>query len=354
MKQYLLLLSLPFFLVSCSSKRDIRFVSGNGGNTLTLNSPDFKSPVEFIKKTDSGLFFFDTSEGRTWISAEPGERQENENSLTLTWKSGTREITLSVVREEDFNITLKADPNEDILGWGVNIRLTPEEFITGLYERTVDGNQKNSWKPGIKEAMNLRGQAIDMIVKPTLSLYCPFYLSSNNYGLFVKGTWPGHYDIGKDTDYLLQMSFEGPSMEFTVYTGHDIAALVKKQSLNVGPAFLPPKWAFSTWRWRDNHTNREHYYDGTPVSAPYNSMVVEDILMMKALDIPFGAYWVDRPWAKGSFGYDDFEWDPERFPQAEKMLQWLNKMDIPFMLWIAPWVSGDMKQYAIAHNYTCQ
>ncbi|HYW95450.1 MAG TPA: glycoside hydrolase family 31 protein, partial [Bacteroidales bacterium] len=168
---------------------------------------------------------------------------------------------------------------------------------------------------------------------------------------FVKGTWPGHYDIGKDTDYLLQMAFEGPSFDFTVYTGQDIASIVKKHSLNVGPTFLPPKWAFSTWRWRDNHSNLKQYYDGTPVSAPYNSQVVEDILMMKALDIPFGAYWVDRPWAKGDFGYDDFEWDPERFPEAEKMLTWLNKKDIPFMLWIAPWVSGDMKDYAVEHHY---
>jgi alpha-D-xyloside xylohydrolase len=35
-------------------------------------------------------------------------------------------------------------------------------------------------------------------------------------------------------------------------------------------------------------------------------MVVEDILMMEALDILFTLYWVDRPWGPGRFGYDDF------------------------------------------------
>ncbi len=338
-------------LTSCSSKREIRFNSGKEGLSLTLNSTGFRSPVNFIEKADSGLFYYDTPKGRTWIGAEPDSKNEGDHSLTLTWKSGSHEITLGVVKSEDFEVTLKALPDDDILGWGINIGMVPDEFISGLFERTVDGNQKNSWKEGIQEAMDLRGQAVDMIIKPTLSLYCPFYISSENYGLFVKGTWPGHYDIGKETKNMLQISFEGPSLDFTVYTGKDITSIVKKHSLNVGPAFLPPKWAFSTWRWRDNHTNQKMYFDSTKVTAPYNSMVVEDILMMRALGIPFGAYWVDRPWAKGAFGYDDFEWDTQRFPHPEKMLDWFTRNNIPFMLWIAPWVSGKMKNTAQERHY---
>jgi alpha-glucosidase (family GH31 glycosyl hydrolase) len=80
-------------------------------------------------------------------------------------------------------------------------------------------------------------------------------------------------------------------------------------------------------------------------------MLVEDILMMEALDIPYGLYWVDRPWAKGPDGYDDFEWDQERFPNPEKMIQWLHKKDKKFLLWIAPWVMGDMAETAKKKNY---
>ena len=35
---------------------------------------------------------------------------------------------------------------------------------------------------------------------------------------------------------------------------------------------------YRPWRWRDEHTNRLTYYDGTPVTAPFNSEVLEDIL----------------------------------------------------------------------------
>ena len=44
-------------------------------------------------------------------------------------------------------------------------------------ERVVDGPQQASWAPGITAAMNLRGRKVDMIVKPTTSIYAPFYLS---------------------------------------------------------------------------------------------------------------------------------------------------------------------------------
>ena len=113
-----------------------------------------------------------------------------------------------------------------------------------------------------------------------------------------------------------------------------------------GTSLVPPKWAFLPWRWRDNHTNNKTYYEGTPVKAPYNSQVMEDVLMMKALDIPCGVYWVDRPWANGDQGYSDFEWDTVRFPKPDKMIAWIHRNNMKFLLWIAPWVAGNMKTEA--------
>ena len=33
-----------------------------------------------------------------------------------------------------------------------------------------------------------------MYVKPTLSMYGPFYLASGGYGLYAETTWPGSFD----------------------------------------------------------------------------------------------------------------------------------------------------------------
>src|SRR5207244_9015377 len=109
----------------------------------------------------------------------------------------------------------------------------------------------------------------------------------------------------------------------------DPAALVRAHALDAGPPFLPPKWMYLPWRWRDEHTQRAAYYDGTPVTGPFNSELMEDVLMMRAFGIPNGVYWIDRPWGAGRLGYDDFEIDAKRLPNFETMVTWLrpqNKM----------------------------
>lgn len=76
-----------------------------------------------------------------------------------------------------------------------------------------------------------------------------------------------------------------------------------------------------------------------------------DILMMQAYDIPCTAYWIDRPWGLGPFGYDDFEIDYERLPGFEEMIQWLNRKNIELMLWICPWAYGKMADTARVKGY---
>ena len=44
--------------------------------------------------------------------------------------------------------------------------------------------------------MNLRGERVEMKLKPTVSAYAPFYISSANYGFFAHGTWPGTNKCG--------------------------------------------------------------------------------------------------------------------------------------------------------------
>jgi hypothetical protein len=56
---------------------------------------------------------------------------------------------------------------------------------------------------------------------------------------------------------------------------------------------------FTPWRWRDEHRQRPVYYDRTVVTGPFNSEIMEDVLLMKAFGIPNGVYWIDRPWGPG-------------------------------------------------------
>jgi alpha-D-xyloside xylohydrolase len=322
--------------------------------TLKLESNSLPRPLVFLDRSPAadGAFWFSTADGVVHLDSRPAETAQVARGFEGTWRTPDgRTATLTVTPVgEDFVLELSADPDDDILAWGMAVQMSSDEYFTGVFERTVDGDQQESWREGITEAMDLRGQRIELLIKPTLSLYAPFFLSSAGYGIFFDTTWPGVYDFGYSVPEQVTLIHEGPSLRAEIYTGRP-ASVVQKYSLRAGPPVLPPKWVFRPWRWRDEHRHFTTYYDGTPVSAPYNSEVVEDVLMMEALDIPFGVYWIDRPWATGPMGYDDFQWDPERVPNAERMIRWLNSKGIEFALWIAPWVMGDMANVALREGY---
>jgi alpha-D-xyloside xylohydrolase len=311
---------------------------GTGDRTLTLDG-----------------MFFETAQGRTAI---PGALTAGPRAIrNRVWEAQAkmpdgRVVKLSARPEKNhFIIRLSAQPDGDITRWGLAADSLEGEYYTGLMERVVDGRQDASWAPGIKESMNLRGQKVDMIVKPTTSVYAPYYLSSRGYAVFVQGTWPGFFDFCVDNPRRVRIEFEGPGFEMKVYTAKQPAALVAAHALDAGPPFLPPKWAYEPWRWRDEHRQLKEYYDGTPVTGPFNSQVMEDVLMMKAFGIPCGVYWVDRPYGPGRLGYDDFEIDPARLPNFPEMVRWLNEQQMQMLLWIAPFYQGKMEQEALAKNY---
>ena len=311
---------------------------------ITLKSKHLSSPLQLDG------FYCETAGGRI-----PLPVQLDGTAKEQTWKSRISDghsVSLQVIPEGD-NYTLKLNANPgDVLKWGFSLDAGKDEYFTGLMERVVDGPQQASWAPGIKEAMNLRGQKVDMLVKPTTSVYAPFYLSSRGYGLFAKTDWPGRYDFCATDPQRVMIEFEGPALDIKIYTAAKAAEIVAAHALDAGPPFMPPKWMFTPWRWRDEHTQRTAYYDGTPVKGPFNSEMMEDVLMMRAYGIPNGVYWIDRPWGPGRVGYDDFEIDPQRLPNFEASVKWLNSHNTQMLLWIAPFLQGRMEKEGQEKGFT--
>jgi alpha-glucosidase (family GH31 glycosyl hydrolase) len=299
-------------------------------------------------------FFYETNRGRTALPLELTNgvtTVANRRWMGETMTADGHRIRLTITPQgRNFDFSLTATPSIDIVKWGLAIESSKDEYFTGLFERVIDGPQQASWAPGVSAAMNLLGQKVEMIVKPTTSIYAPFYLSSRGYAVFVKGTWPGLFDFEAAEPDRTGIEFEGPSLDMKIYTGAPVD-LVRAHAMEAGPPVLPPKWMFTPWRWRDEHTQRTSYYDGTPVTGPFNSEVMEDVLMMKAFGIPNGIYWIDRPWGPGPVGYDDFEIDGARLPHFPEMVQWLNSLHTKTFLWIAPFLQGKMAAEGIAKGY---
>lgn len=296
--------------------------------------------------------FYETANSRTLLPVNlfADARQHGHSETQMP---DGRVVTMFVKADgNDFSLRLSATPDADIVRWGLAVAAAPDEYFTGLMERVVDGPQQRSSATNLTAAMNLRGQTVDMILKPTMSVYAPFYLSSRGYAVFVKGNWPGRFDFCASVSNQVKIEFEGPSFEAKIYAAGQPAALVRAHALDAGPPFLPPKWMYGTWRWRDENTQRTNYYDGTPVTGPFNSEFMEDVLLMKAYGVPLGVYWVDRPWGPGENGYDDFAIDTNRLPNFAESVKWLNGQNVQMFLWIGPFFQGEMATNALAKGWT--
>lgn len=310
--------------------------------SLRVLSPNLASRLKGLRL---GGMFYETAKGRTYLPAALAMDEDARTTDGHTLRLATQQD------DDNYDIKLTAQPATDIIRWGFAIDAQPDEYFTGIMERLVDGPQTETWRPDRKEALNLRGQKIQMTITPTLSAYAPFYLSSRGYAIFVRGAWPGAFDFCASDPAKVKVEFEGPALDFKIYTAPDPATLVQAHAKDAGLPVLPPKWVFSPWRWRDEHRNLPEYYDGSPVTGPYNSQVAEDILMMKAFGIPCGVYWIDRPWGPGRNGYDDFEIDQKRLPEFKTMVDWLLKDQIRTVLWIGPFTNGQMAQDTVAKKF---
>jgi alpha-glucosidase (family GH31 glycosyl hydrolase) len=347
MKKIISLLSLGTTLALLSPVNLAADDNAAGAGGLVLSTRNL-SPGQADLAVDG--FFYETAQGRMtiplpWIGVS--RRVDREIGMP-----DGHTVKISVQPSgKNFLLKLSAQPGTNIVKWGLAIKADAAEFFTGLMERVVDGPQQASWAPGIKDAMNLRGQKVDMILKPTTSIYAPFYLSSRGYATFAKTDWPGFYDFCSADPDRVKIEFEGPSLEIKIYTGATPMELVRAHALDSGPPILPPRWTFTPWRWRDEHTQREKYYDGTPVTGPFNSEFMEDMLLMKAYGIPCGVYWIDRPWGPGKNGCDDFEIDPRRLPNFAQSVKWLESQNAKMVLWIAPFFQGQMETNALKLGY---
>jgi alpha-D-xyloside xylohydrolase len=315
-------------------------------------------PVVSLSAADRTAFYLVDREGRTDLIGPPVERIDGETTILiyLTADGRAATVTLKPVEEGAIQVCFVVEEKGEFEKLGVVLRVGEEEGFYGLMERVVQGSQGYSWKPGMTEGLNLRGQEVELYVFPTVALYSPFFVSSAGYGVYVESDWPGTYRFGIDArgrtvPNEVSIEYEDPKLTLRIIPGPTSMEVVERYARTVGTTLLPPRFAFGPWRWRDEIWDLDAFYDGTPYDSPYNSMVVEDVLMMAALGIPCTGLIIDRPWAAGTFGYGDMQPDPERFPQFDEMLSWLRERGIRPILWVGPWVMDDQRDALVSHDY---
>ncbi len=233
---------------------------------------------------------------------------------------------------DSHRIRLKSSSGHLLIG------LEKDEAIYGLTERIVaDRRNSESWPKAIG-GLDRRGEIVTMWVLPSFAVYAPFYISSRGYGMFIEGTQPGIYDIGKTDPDIIRLGWEVGSEGFScVFIEGTYLEILDRYTSMTGRPVMPPKWVFSPWKWRDACVSREF---ATLDNIEMNADVVDDITNYERLGFPVGVYMIDRPWAEGTFGYGNFNWDENRFPNGDRMVKALHDRGWRVIIWGAPWALG--------------
>lgn len=266
----LVIVSLVWF--GCDS-RDIDIVGGN--TKIEVEFP--KSEIEFsidetipkIEILSKGklLFSIDYAEGggffiqrdrttREFLNKFESIRKEDGITTLYLSSENNRKGILKIENDSDrlsINFTLEKKSNSEQLG--VILNTSKGEGYYGLIERVVQGDQSRSWEEGMKEGFNLRGQEVFLYIYPTLSIYSPFFVSSNKYGIYIKSNWHGRYLFGTERDDTIGIIYEGMELPMVIFSGKDLIEITEKYARSVGTTIMPPRFAFGHLRWRDEHYN---------------------------------------------------------------------------------------------------
>jgi alpha-D-xyloside xylohydrolase len=261
-------------------------------------------------------------------------------------------VTVRWLTARTLEVVVAPPTPETLAAVGDRWRSPRGERIYGLTERLRDSPSIappevdvpiEDTKPVEVGSLDRRGETVEMVVRPTFSLYAPFYQSSRGYGLAVAGTTFGLFDLAKSDRRTLAFRFEtGTTPEsrrlvFHLFVGPGYATILDEYTALTGRPYVPPEWAFTHIRWRDElPAGPTAMLDNTAV----NTKVAEDVLMYEQLGIPPGVYHLDRPVFAGEYGFGRFAFDDARVPNAAAMLASLRVRHWRVTVWSGLWACG--------------
>ena len=121
----------------------------------------------------------------------------------------------------------------------------------------------------------------------------PFYVTSNNYGVFVNHPEKVTFEVASETVSKVAFTVQGERMEYFVFGGETIADVIETYTTLTGKPALPPAYTFGLWLTTSFTTN----YDEKTVTSFIDGMAERNI--------PLEVFHFDCFWMK-EFCWCDF------------------------------------------------
>ncbi len=190
-------------------------------------------------------------------------------------------------------------------------------------------------------SVDLRGHAVRLRNRagtPDECSYVPFFWSTAGYGVFFDEPREGTLDFGKTIPTILNASFRTKRLRWHLFTGNTPLEILQRYLDLTGYPPAVPSWTLLPQQWRNEGT-----WDD----------VWEDVENHEREGVPLGAVWIDRPWALGEYGSDDFTFDPARYPDPAENIRRLHEKGIRVLVWACDFLTADSRllPFALENRY---
>ncbi len=202
-------------------------------------------------------------------------------------------------------------------------RLAPGERIVGAGMRTspldARGQRVTFWNIDPRQP---HGDATG-----PMYVSVPFWLGLRNgraYGVFLDSVWRSDLDAGASNPHQLSFGAAGGELTYYVFAGPTPAAVLAQYSALTGRMPLPPRWALGYGQSRWSYSPEAHL------------RAVADEFRRRR--IPCDHLWLDIDYMDG---YRDFTWNPDRYPDPQRLLGDLHDQGYKVVAIVDPGVKAD-------------
>lgn len=158
----------------------------------------------------------------------------------------------------------------------------------------------------------------------------PFYLSSEQYGLFLHTTSFAKFSLADHSTRSAQVLVEEPSLDFFLIGGDRPEEILYGYRCLTGFPSMPPLWSFGVWMSRMTYFSEEE--------------VNEVCDALRAGDFPCDVIHLDTGWFETDW-LCEWKFNKERFADPAKFIANLKNNGFRVSLWQLPYIAFNAEQY---------
>lgn len=170
----------------------------------------------------------------------------------------------------------------------------------------------------------------------------PLLIGTRGWGLFVATYYPGTFDVARQADDLVEVTFgtgaaSAQGLTFHLFSAEHPLDITKHYYDVTGYPRLPARWALGPLVWRDENRDQAE--------------VESDLNAIRDLDLAITGLWIDRPYASA---VNSFDFKPSQFPDPQAMIDLAHRLGMRMSLWHTPYVDPDAAATKPLYDYVTE